>query len=191
MNKNQSKSVPVIIWAIIILSLLLSVLSLTYSLSRKDNKLAYVDALKLIGGYKGTEAVRNNLNSVKEGYKVNLNTLRSEVEQMILNYDKVKQKSSPREKKLTEGLIQSKQKQLLDYEQLVKEQSQKQDQELSSQILNTVNAYIKQYGEREGFTIILSATHYGSIAYGDQASDITDKILAGLNAEYKSTKNFK
>lgn len=177
------------LFTLAILSLATAIFSLAIQL-KPDRKIVYVDALKLISEYKGTEVVRKNLTDKKQVYKANLDTLRTEAEHALQNYEKAKPGLNSREKGLMEELVRSKQQQYLNYEQLVRDQSKKEDQELSSKVLNTVNDYIKRYGEREGYAIILSATHYGNIAYGDETLDITDQILTGLNKEFESTKKF-
>jgi outer membrane protein len=66
----------------------------------------------------------------------------------------------------------------------VKEQYQRQDQELSQKILDKVNDFIKRYGKDHGYTFIMAATQYGNIVYAEDYVDITDEVLVGLNAEY-------
>jgi outer membrane protein len=50
-----------------------------------------------------------------------------------------------------------------------------------------VNEYVKRYGEKNGYTIILANTQIGNIAYAEDRIDITDEVLKGLNSEYVST----
>jgi outer membrane protein len=54
-------------------------------------------------------------------------------------------------------------------------------------VLDEINAYLKTYGEARGYTIIFAATEYGNIAYGQQALDVTEEVLAGLNQHYGKT----
>ncbi|HEY9008587.1 MAG TPA: OmpH family outer membrane protein, partial [Ohtaekwangia sp.] len=81
-------------------------------------------------------------------------------------------------------LIRSKQKQFADYQQAMNTQAQQEDAKMTQEVVTQINAYLKKYGEANGYKIILAATQYGNLAYADEGLDITDEVLAGLNKEY-------
>jgi outer membrane protein len=173
-----------ILWFFVIGSLVIGVLSFGYSYMHSSN-VVYVDAIRLLANYKGMEDAKKELSSKRELWKTNLDTLREEVEAVMQDYEKSKAVATKREKELLENLIRSKQEQYFAYEQSVKEQNQKQDEELTSKLITKLNDYLKRYGAEKGYSIILAATQFGNIAYGEQSLDITDEALAGLNAEYQ------
>lgn len=189
MNKNQNtiSRLPVFFWVLMALNFLITVLSLTYNLTRED-RVVYVDAIKLIAKYKGMEAAKAELNFKSQQWQNNLDTLRKEMEQSISDYERDKKALTRREDQLMRELIGSKQQQYLSYQQTAKDQYENSDKEMSIAILNKVNDYIKRYGESNGYRIILAATNYGNIAYGDRSLDITDPVLIGLNNEYQVGK---
>lgn len=152
---------------------------------QQSPKLVYVDALKLVSNYKGTEQAKREIELKSEAWNANLDTLRQEFELAIVDYEKNKNLFSARERDLTEELLKTKQEQYLNYQEVVKNAVQKADQEISSKILSKVNDYIKRYGEQQGYTVILAATQYGNIAYGDKSVDVTSEILEGLNKEFQ------
>lgn len=55
---------------------------------------------------------------------------------------------------------------------------------MTADVVNEVNAFLKEYGEEKGYTIIMAATEYGNIAYADEDLDITDEVLERLNKQY-------
>jgi outer membrane protein len=63
---------------------------------------------------------------------------------------------------------------------------QKEDQELTNKVLDTVNDYLKRYGKEKGYRIILAATQYGNIVYAQDGIDITEEVMKGLNDEFKT-----
>jgi outer membrane protein len=119
------------------------------------------------------------------GWKANIDTLANEVQQQIFAYEKESAKVSSREKALMQELIRTKQKQLMEYQQAMNTQAQQEDAKLTGEVVSQVNAYLKKYGEANGYKIVMAATEYGNIAYADEALNITDEVLAGLNKEYK------
>lgn len=186
MTKHQPAVVqrlPVLLWALIVLNLLIGVFSLVYTLSGTQ-KIVYVDAQKLVNGYKGMQDARKEFELKSNAWKTNLDTLRSEAEVKIKEYEQSAAKLSAKERALMEELIETKQQQFMNYQQVVAEKVKAADQELTSKVLSKVNDYIKKYGNEKGYSIILAATQYGNIAYGDAPMDITEDVLEGLNQEY-------
>ena len=69
-------------------------------------------------------------------------------------------------------------------------QLQERQMEDNKKLLNAVYAFIKDYNAKnQKFNIILSRSYIPStVLYADDAYDITDEIVKGLNQEYKNVK---
>lgn len=171
---------------LIILSIIISITSISISLFNRQKQIVYVDAQKLITGYQGMLDARKEFESKAAAWQNNLDTLRSELESKIKEYGSIRTKLTSREKSLMEELIQSKEDQLLNYQQVVGEKVKKEDQELSQKVMSKVNDYVKRYGESKGYAIIMAATQYGNIVYAEEYTDITGDVLTGLNREYSN-----
>jgi outer membrane protein len=173
-------------WDIAVKGLLgASVLVLFILHMQQTPALVYVDAQKLVIGYKGMQAARAEFEAKAQAWKANLDTLNMELEQRVRDFEASKGSLSPRERKLTEELIRSKQEQFVSYQQAIQEKVQKEDQELSKKVMDELNAYIKKYGEKNGYSIILAATQYGNIAYAEKGMDVTEEVLKGINNAYR------
>lgn len=149
-----------------------------------QNKYVYVDAQKLVNSYVGMQEARKEFESRTNAWRANLDSLRTEAEIKIKEYESTGTKLSAKERQLMEELIQSKQEQYMNYQQVVTEKIKQEDQQLTSQVLGKVNDYIKRYGEQKGYTIIMAATQHGNIVYARKEADITEEVLKGLNAEF-------
>jgi outer membrane protein len=147
-------------------------------------KVVYVDSTKLLNNYKGMQDARAAYQKKAGAWKANIDTLASEVQQQIFKYEKESAAMSVKERQLSQELIRTKQKQFADYQQATNTQAQQEDAKMTSEVVTQVNAYLKKYGELHGYTIILAATEYGNLAYADEALDITEAVLEGLNNEY-------
>jgi outer membrane protein len=155
------------------------------SLQLKSNdSIVYVDAIKLMNGYNGMKEARKEYEAKATIWKSNIDSLKTELEFKIKEYQSKQASLTIKEKQLTEELLQSKQQQFMNYQQVISEKIQKEDQELTTKVLAKVNDYIKKYGEDKGYDIIMAATQYGNIVYSDKGKDITEKVLEGLNNEY-------
>lgn len=169
---------------LVIASILVSMVAISISLLNKHEEIVYVDAQKLMKGYKGMVDARMEFESKVAAWQSNLDTLRLELESKINEYESTSAKLTPREKSLMEELIKSKQDQFVNYQQVITEKVQKEDYELTQRVLSKVNDYVKRYGEDKGYAIIMAATQYGNIVYAEDYTDITTDVLAGLNTEY-------
>ncbi|HMI66188.1 MAG TPA: OmpH family outer membrane protein [Cyclobacteriaceae bacterium] len=165
-------------------SLLFCAFVIFYVQNSRSRKYVYIDSQKLVNGYKGMVDARKVYESKLTTWRANLDTLHSEAEKKIKEYEVTGGRLSDREKKLMEELIQSKQDQFTKYQQMVSENVKKEDDELTSKVLSKVNDFVKRYGKANGHTIIMAATQYGNIVYADTEVDITEEVLKGLNAEY-------
>jgi outer membrane protein len=149
----------------------------------KKESIVYVDAVKLVNGYKGMQAARKEFELKTNAWKANLDTLKTELEAKIKEYEATGTRLTSKEKKLTEELLRTKQEQYMNYQNIIAEKIQKEDQELTGKVLGKVNDFIKKFGKEKGYAIIMAATQYGNIVYADKGKDITGEVLEGLNKE--------
>jgi outer membrane protein len=90
-----------------------------------------------------------------------------------------------KEKELKEELLRNKQMQINQYQEAIKLKAKDEEQLLTQTAVNAINDYIKKYGKSKGFKYVLGATGQGNILYADEAQDITEKIIEGLNKDYE------
>lgn len=163
---------------------LLATIILSVMQISKLPKTAYVDSSNLINQYKGMAIARAVYKKKAASWQANIDTLSAEVQRAILEYEKIGLKGSPREKKLTEELIKSKQQQLAEYQQAVAGKARQEDEEMTRQVIEEINQFIKKFGKQNGYSIIMAATDYGNIAYAAPEMDITEQVLEELNRQY-------
>jgi len=174
------KSIWEFVFKAVVIAGLIVVIALQFA---KKEAIVYVDSVKLVNGYKGMQAARKEFELKAAAWKANLDTLKNELEGKIKEYELTRAKLSVKEKALTEELLQTKQEQFINYQNIISEKIQKEDQELTTKVLGKVNDYITKYGEAKGYAIIMAATQYGNIVYAEKGMDITEQVLEGLNKE--------
>ncbi len=145
--------------------------------------IAYVDSGKLLTGYKAMVEARAEFDKKQKTWQSNIDSLTQDVQEAIKKYEKTAAMGTPNEKQLSRELIGSKQKQLYDYQNAIKQNAGQEEQRLTQNVLSTVNAYLLRYGKKHGYKMILIAAN-GNIAYADPSVDITDVIVEQLNKEY-------
>ena len=165
-----------------LLALTISVLLAVYVLFFFKSRVAYVDSGKLLGGYKAMVEAKKQFEKKQSVWQANIDTLTRDVQDAIKTYEN-NPKGTPTEKKLAMQLVNTKQKQLYDYQNAIKQKSSEEEQRLTQDVLTTVNNYLLRYGKSHGYRMILIAAN-GNIAYADADMDITDKVVDDLNKEY-------
>ena len=168
---------------IAILALLASIASFFYFQS--TSKQVYVDVNKLLDDYKRTEVEREAFNQKANTLKANVDSLISQWQQELQQYEKERSSMTQKELELKQQLLSNKQQQVNNYQQAIQKQIQEEDQKVTQTVINDINDYVKEYGKRNGHRIILGAVGGGNIMYADDAADLTEKVLEGLNKEYE------
>ncbi len=147
-------------------------------------KLGYIDTNKVIANYQGAKDAKAQYDQKAVVWKANIDTLTKELEKTIAAFKETQEQLSSKEKALQEELIKTKRTQLITYSNSIEQLSQQEDQLLTQNVLKEVNQYLKNYGDRQNYKIILAATNMGNIVYGNDAIDLTDEVITGLNSSY-------
>lgn len=183
LNSNNPMSTR-LHWIVSIISLSLLILLIFYIVLNPAPRIAYVDSVKLMNGYQGMIDARKVYQQKATGWQANIDTLAMEVQQRIADYEKTSAKMSAKERDLSRELIRNKEQQLREYQQVLNSQAQEEDAKMTNDVVSQVNTYIKEYGESNGYTVILAAVN-GNIVFAKDAIDLTDEILEGVNKNYK------
>lgn len=82
------------------------------------------------------------------------------------------------------GLLQAQEENIFQYSKTVEQLMNDEEKRLLEGVLNQINSFVVDYGKKEGFDIIFGTTESGSIMYGREGIDLTEKVLEGLNRKY-------
>jgi len=150
-----------------------------------DLKIAYVDIQKAVGessaGKNAGERFKGDVKKAEDS----LMKEKNEVEKLGESLEK-------QSAMLSEDSRREKEKDFLrrkrDYERLLKDQQtelQIKEAELKNEILGGLIPIIQKYGKENGYSIIFGKSDV-LLLYASEALDITDKITAIFDAEYKN-----
>lgn len=172
----------------VLLSVLLSFGGAWIYLKSNNSKIGYIKSAIILRDYKGMVAVTEQYNAELKMVQTNLDTLRNRFQ----NLQSVEGKVKGKDKEIWSYQIGAAQTEYEKYNQQAAEQMQNRRNELTTKVLTTINDYIHEYGVQNNYKLILGTTEDGSILYGDEADDLTNKILEELNAAYdKNSVNKK
>lgn len=160
------------LWACFILVLGLCV----YLLFFKGEKIAYVESTRIFQEYKGAKVEREKLEAKGKEFKLKIDTLNFEVREAIIKYDGQSDNSAKQ-------IIQLKQKQLNDYQRSVQESFQSEESAVMAKVAAELNAFLKDYGKRNGYKFIFIANPSGTIAYAADGTNVTGDVLKEINSK--------
>jgi outer membrane protein len=168
----------------IILLLIAAVIALfVYTFFFNSSKIVYVDSGRLLSGYKAMVQAKAAFEKKQAAWNANVDSLTNDVQEAIKKYEKTTAMGTDKEKQMAKEFITSKQKDLYNYQNAIKQNAGQEEQKLTQGLFATVNAYLVRYGKKHGYKLILIASN-GNIGYADESIDITDKIIEDLNNEY-------
>lgn len=167
-------------------ALCISIITLCIFLFRpySSSELVYVDISKLMQGYKKTATVKEQFNKKAASLKTNLDSMVSGWQRELKIYEAERSGMTPKEVKLKEELLATKQQQINSYQEALQKQLGEEDKNTTQTILNDINDYVKEYGKEKGYKIIFGASGSGNIMYADEGADLTEEVLKGLNERY-------
>lgn len=171
---------------IAILALLIAIGSFFYFQS--SNKQVYVDVNKLLEGYNRTKIVRAEFEEKAKTLNANVDSLMTDWQKELKTYEKERSSMSKKELELKQQLLSNKQQQINNYQQAIQKQIQEEDKKSTQTVINDINDYVQEYGKKNGHDIIFGASGGGNIMYASDASDLTQIVLEGLNAEFEGEK---
>ncbi|MEO9893539.1 OmpH family outer membrane protein [Aurantibacter sp.] len=161
------------------------ILVLVLFASCEQNKIAYVDNVRLMDEYQekidadakfkaDEEVLTKKRDSMSQAYQLEMQAFQT-------NSQKMSQKKAQEEY----GVLQQKGQFLGQQLQQEAQQAQAANQTILDSIISTVKAEIKSYGKSKGYTYILGGGDGGSVLYGTDANDVTDEVVKLLNDKYK------
>jgi len=170
------------IWKIINSIFLLGTILFIAVNSIKDdkNEIVYVNNTKVFNGF----------NMTKDLLKINQKTLdikTKRLDSLLVNARKIEQDLNAK------NIITEKEKQayatmqnrVVNENNEVKELQKTISQDISQQVWNRLNEYVKSFGKENNSTLILGTQGRGNIMYADEGIDLTDKFLEYANKKYE------
>ena len=150
-------------------------------------KIGYVDLQRALNE---SEAGKK----AKEEFKVQVDKLQAKLKKQKDEIDSLKEQLEKKAMVMKEeergNLEDDYRRKLRDFERDYKDSQadlQKKDNELTGAIIKDLQEVIRDYGEHEGFTLILEATS-SAVLYGAKGSDLTDAVIEQYNSKGPAKK---
>jgi len=155
----------------IILLFIVIFFAYTYFTRAQQRDIVYVDNISLFNDFNMTKDL-GKINTVK------INLQKKKLDSLYSIYQIFKQNDQKKE-------IDKLEVELRKEDQELKTMSDYFSNDVSQQVWNRLNTYIKEYGEANKFKIVIGTQGNGNVMYADEAIDITADLLEYSNNKYE------
>ncbi|MES2730609.1 MAG: OmpH family outer membrane protein [Bacteroidota bacterium] len=155
-------------------------------LKQTSPKIAYVRSAVVVDGFQGVKEVRAAFHQKESQWQSEIDTLSARLNQSVQQYSQESSRLSETEKEQRKLMLTNQQAELQKHQSAVQQKATEQEDKLLQGALNQINQYVKEYAEQQGYAMVLGTTQSGNILYANEAVDITDEVLKGLNQGYHS-----
>lgn len=157
-----------------------AVLLVTAVAARAEEKIGYVDLQRALNE---SDAGRK----AKEEFKVEVDKLQAKLKKQKDEIDNLKEQLEKKAVVMKEAerdnAEEEYRRKLRDFERNYKDSQadlQRKDGELTGAIIKDLQEVIREYGEKEGFTVILEASN-SAVLYGAKSADLTEYVIQRYN----------
>jgi outer membrane protein len=175
--------------AIAIIALLGALISLCLQGFHRAPKIAYAETSVLLSEFSEAVNARTKFEESQKEWDKNLrmlnDSLNAAVERLKSGYDqagKDQRESMRRDMQKSNESIQR-------YTAAVKKMSQDKERELMDPVIKKMNGFLAEWGERNGYSLILGTLSGGNILQADTKMNLTAPILADMNAAFAGPSN--
>ncbi len=159
---------------------------LIFASCQQSEKIGYVDNSKLINGYQEKKDIEEKLKVKIAAFQKRTDSLR-EVFRFDVNEAEIKAK------KMSQANIQKLSQELQQREQVLSQRLQFEQQQIAQEsqtqndsLIKKIKDFVKDYGDKNGYSYILGSNEAGSVMFGKEENDLTQTILDLLNGAYKN-----
>ena len=150
--------------------------------------IAYVNLDSLLLNYTFAKNANEALISKQENSRATLNsrarTLQTEMDEFNRKLENNAFLSRERAEDAQKSILK-KQQELQQLEGNLSNQLMEQQEKMTNQLRDTINAFFKEYNRNGKYEMIISNTANDNVLYSKEAYDITDDVIKQLNARVK------
>lgn len=150
-------------------------------------KVGYVNSQRIIGEAPGAKEAQQAFEKDMQRYQTELGQLEEQIKKTITEYEQKQATMTAQARQQQEEAIRQKQREFQQRAAQLEEQAAKRRQELVEPIMNRIQAVINEIRAEGKYAIIFDSSE-GGIISADPSLDLTDQVLARLQASAAAKK---
>jgi outer membrane protein len=154
-----------------------------------DLKVAYINTDSVLKHYDYLKANAEILEAKKKKVEQDYVNRAQSLQNEITAYQRNVNNMTVGQVRAVEEDLGKKQQNLQLYEQSLTQELMNDQSKLNKELYDRITAYLKKYGKEYGLHVVFKLDPTSDVLYGEDALDITQDVLTGLNEEYTSETN--
>lgn len=155
--------------------------------SPKGLKIAYVEIDSLLTKYNFWKDLAEQMMKKEENVRATLNERGRSLEKDAQEFQRKLQNNAfvSRERAEQEhARVSKKEQDLQNLQARLSKELADENQKNSLILRDSINAFMKEYNKDKNYSFILSKTGFDNLLYADEAYNVTQEVIDGLNARY-------
>ncbi|MEB2775796.1 OmpH family outer membrane protein [Algoriphagus sp. D3-2-R+10] len=149
-----------------------------------DLNIAFVYTDSVINKYDYFKTKSEELTEKGKRFEGDLQGRASGFQQEVQNFQQTGGNMTQNQARAKQEELAKKEQNLMTYRDNLMQELSADEAALYSEVYDRVQKYLKSYAESNDLTMILSYTRGGAVWYGNDALDLTESVIEGLNKEY-------
>ncbi|MCH7400228.1 OmpH family outer membrane protein [Belliella kenyensis] len=153
-----------------------------------DLKIAYILTDSVIANFDLFKDKSGQITEKGKKFESELGSRARGFEQEVANFEQSAGTMTPNQARAKQEDLMKKERNLVTYRDNLMQELQSDEAQLYSDVIDKIQEFLTEYAEENDLEMILSYTRGGAVWYSKKSLDITEKVTAGLNAKYASSK---
>ena len=149
-----------------------------------DLSVAYVNSDTLLNHYHFFEELTKQLDEKRAGLENELANRAQGLQRQFEDYQKTGQNLTIAQARAVEEDLTKKQQNLQQYQQGLSQELMREEARITQELYDKVADYLDGYSKEKNIQIVLTYTRGSGVLFANEALDITEDVIKGLNDEY-------
>lgn len=152
-----------------------------------EMKVAFVKTDSVINKYDYFKSKSEEITEKGKKFEGELQSRARGFEQEVANFQQSANTMTMNQARAKEEELVKKEQNLMTYRNNLMQELSADEAGLYNEVYEKIQTYMKGFAEENGYTMILSYTRGGAVWYANDAIDVTEQVIEGLNKSYNAT----
>ncbi|MFN8353729.1 MAG: OmpH family outer membrane protein [Spirosomataceae bacterium] len=162
--------------------------SVSSSASAGGKNIVYVNTDTLLSNYDYFKDIKKELENKRYRVESDLAQKGRGVELEMAGAQQKAATMTQAELQATELRLRKLQSDFAQYREIESQKLAQEEAKRNEELINSIQEYLKKYNNDNKYHVVLGYTKGGGILFADPSLEVTQKVLEGLNKEYKAKK---
>jgi outer membrane protein len=153
-------------------------------LSLENLTIAYVNSDTLLTNYNYYEEVSKRLDEKRLKLQQEYTRRAEGLQRQIEDYQRTMTNLTIAQARAVEEDLGRKRQNLLQYQETISQNLMREEAAITQELYEKVSSYLKTYGDENNLQVVLTYSAGSGLLYANDALNITDQVLSGLNSIY-------